>query len=80
MALAVKNLPDNAGDVRDPGSTLGGEDALEEDTASHSSIPAQRIPMDGGALRATVHRVAKSRTGLKQLSPAHKWKVGGLTV
>jgi len=77
VALVVKNLPDNAGDVRDPGSTLGWEGALEEDMATHSSIPAWRIPMDGGALRATVHRVAKSRTGLKQLSPAHRRKVGG---
>ena len=51
MALIVKNLPDNAGDVRDPGSTLGQEDSLEEeDMATHSnSILAWRSPMDGGA-------------------------------
>ena len=32
--------------------------------ATHSSILAQRIPMDRGAWRATVHGIGKSRTGL----------------
>ena len=36
----VKNLPANAGDARD----LGGEDPLEEEMATHSSIPAWEIP------------------------------------
>ena len=44
--------------------SLGWEDLLEEGTATHSSILAWRIPMDRGAWRATVHGVAKSRTGL----------------
>ena len=43
---------------------LGWEDPLEEDTATHSSILAWRIPMDRGAWRATVHGVADNRTGL----------------
>ena len=43
---------------------LGWEDPLEEGTATHSSIPAWRIPMDSGAWQATVHGVAKSRTQL----------------
>ena len=38
--------------------------------ATHSNILAWRIPMDRGAWRATVHRVAKSRMRLKQLSTA----------
>jgi len=42
--------------------SLGWEDPLEEDTASHSSILAWQIPMDRGAWRATVHGVAKSQT------------------
>ena len=33
-------------------------------TATHSSILAWRIPMDRGAWRATVHRVAKCQTEL----------------
>ena len=49
MALVVKNLPANAGDVRDVGWSLGWEDPLEEGIATHSSILAWRIPMDGGA-------------------------------
>ena len=44
MALAVKNLPSNAEDVRDVGSSLGWEDSLEEGMATHSSILAWRIP------------------------------------
>ena len=36
--------------------------------ATHFTILAWRIPMDRGAWWATVHRVAKSRTRLKQLS------------
>ena len=40
----LKNPPANAGDLRDAGLTLGQEDPLEEDTATHSSILAWRIP------------------------------------
>ena len=42
----------------------GQEDSLEEGMAPHSSILAWRIPMDRGALRATVYAVAKSQTWL----------------
>ena len=42
--------------------SLGWEDPLEEGMATHSSIPAWRIPRDRGAWRTTVHAVAKSRT------------------
>ena len=34
-----------------------GEDPLEKEMATHSSILAQRIPMHGGAWWATVHGV-----------------------
>ena len=47
---------------------LGQEDVLEEGMASHSNIPAWRIPMDRGAWQATVHRVPKNRTQKQQLS------------
>ena len=43
-ALLVKNPPANAGDIRDMVRPLGGEDALEEGMATHSSILARRIP------------------------------------
>ena len=54
VALVVKNLPANAGDMRHgliPGSgrSLGQVSCLEN-------------PVDRGACWATVHRVAKSRT------------------
>ena len=48
--------------------SLGGEDPLEEDMATHSSILAWRIPMDRGAWWATVYGVAKSRTQLSDFT------------
>ena len=44
MALVVKNLSGNAGDIRDMGLTPGLEDPQEENMATHSSILAWRIP------------------------------------
>ena len=59
VAQIVKNLPAMRKTwIR----SLAWEDPLEEGMATHSSVLAWRIPMDRGALRATVHRVAKSRT------------------
>ena len=42
--------------------SLGWEDPLEVGMATHSSILAWRIPMDGGAQQATVYGAAKRRT------------------
>ena len=69
MALVVKNLPANAGDVRGASSIPGSGKPLEEGMATHSSILAWRIPWteEPGRLH-TVHRVSKSRTRLKRLS------------
>ena len=47
MALVVKNLPANAGDIRDAVQSLGWEDSLEEEMATHSSILAWKIPWRG---------------------------------
>ena len=59
MAQTVKRLPAmQETQVR----SLGHEDPLEKEMATHSSIPAWRIPIDRGAWRATVHGVAKSWT------------------
>ena len=44
--------------------SLGWEDPLEKEMATHSSILAWRIPMDRGAWRATVLRVSKCWTQL----------------
>ena len=42
--------------------SLGWEDPLEKEMATHSSILAWRIPWMGGAWWATVHRVAELDT------------------
>ena len=43
MVQVVKNLPVNAGDIRDVGSILGPKDPLEKGMATHSNILAWRI-------------------------------------
>ena len=48
--------------------SLGWEDPLEEDMATHSGILAWRIPMDRGAWQATVHGVTKVRLRLSNLA------------
>ena len=52
MAQTVKNLPANTGD---PGSNPDGEGPLEEETATHSSTLAWRIPPteEPGGLQST---------------------------
>ena len=47
---------------------LGQEDPLEKGMATPSSIFCLENPVDRGAWLATVHRIAKSQTHLKQLS------------
>ena len=42
--------------------SLGGGDPLEEGMATHSSILAWRMPIDRGAWKDAVHRVAKCWT------------------
>ena len=58
MALVVKNLPVNAGDVRDAGLIPGWEDPLQEGMATHSSILARRIPWtaEPGGLQSKGHK------------------------
>ena len=64
----VKNLPANAGDVRDLGSIPG----LRRSPGVGNGNPLQysflENPMDRGAWRATVHGAAKSQTRLSDLS------------
>ena len=61
--------------------SLGWADPLEEEMATHSSIPCLENPMDGGAYRqrqAAVRGVAKGWTRLKRLS-THMYTYGWLT-
>ena len=61
LVQMVKNLPAmQETQVR----SLGQEDPLEVDMATHSSILPWRIPIDRGAWQVTVHGVAKSQTRL----------------
>ena len=61
VAQTVKSLPAmQETRVR----SLGWEDPLEKEMATHPSILAWRIRMDRGAWRATAQGVAKSRTRL----------------
>ena len=66
-ALVVKNLPMQETWETWVGS-LGQEDPMKEGMATHSSVLVWRTLMDRGAWQATVHRVSKSQTWLKQLS------------
>ena len=80
----VKNPPANAGVIRDAGSISG----LRRSPGGGHGNPLQysclENPMDRGASRATVHRVAHSQTRLKQLNMQATiiyWKsLGDLTV
>ena len=62
MAQLVKSLPAMQ---KTWVQSLGQEDRLENESATHSSILAGRThPMDRGAWWATVQRVQESGTGL----------------
>jgi len=64
MALVVKNLPANAGDIRDPGSIPG----LARSPGGGHDNPLQHSclenPMDRGAWWAAVHGVTRIQTWL----------------
>ena len=68
MALAVKNSPASAGDVRDLGSIPGSGRSAGGGHSNPPQYSCLENPMDRGAWQATVHRVAQSQTRLKQLS------------
>ena len=71
VVLVVKNPPANAGDIRDAGLIP----ALGRSPGEGNGNPLQYSylgnPMDRGAWRAKDHRIAQSRTQLKQLSRTH---------
>ena len=51
--------------------SLGLEDPLEEEMATHSNTLALENSMDREAWQATVHGVVRSQTRLKQLKRTH---------
>ena len=68
VTLVVKNMPGNAGDIRDPGSIpgLGRSPRGGHDNPLQHSCLGNSI--DRGAWQAIVPRVAKGQTRLKQRS------------
>ena len=58
----VKNPPANAGDIRHEGSIPGSERSSGGENGNPLQYFCLENPMDRGAWRATVHRIAQSCT------------------
>ena len=71
MALVVKNLLINSGDIRDKGLIPGSGRSPGGGLGNSLQYSYLENPMDRGAWLATVHSVSKSWTQLKQLGTAH---------
>ena len=74
VVLVVKNLPANAGDIKDAGSILG----LGRSPGGGNGNPLQHSrlenPKDRGAWQVIVHEATKGQTWLKWLSTAQDSK------
>ena len=68
MALVVKNLSASSGDLRDADSIPGSRRSPGGGPGNLLQNSYLENPLDREAWRATVHRVAKSQTRLKQLN------------
>ena len=68
MVLVVKNLPASAGDARDAGSIPESGKSPGGGHGNPLQYSCLERPLDRGARRAAVYRVAKSQTRLKRLS------------
>ena len=75
MAPVVKNLPANAGDVRDTGSMPGSGRSPGGGEGNSFQSSCLESPMDRGAwtVWATVHRATKSRIQLSSLACTHAY-------
>ena len=73
VVLVVKNLPANAGDIRDTGSIPGSRRSPGGGHGNPLQYSCLENPMDRGAWWGTVHEATKSQTLWKQLStqPGH---------
>ena len=67
VVLVVKNLPANAGDIKDMGLIPGSGRFSGGGHGNPLHYSCLESPLDRGAWRATVHGVTKSRTWLKWL-------------
>ena len=68
VVLMIKNLPANAGDVRNSGSIPGSGRSPGGGHGNPLQYSCLENPMDRAAWRVMVHRVTKSQTRLKQFS------------
>ena len=68
VALVVKNLPANAGDLRDAGLISGSERSPGGGHGSPLQYSCLVNPKDRKVWWVLVHRIANSQTRLKQLS------------
>ena len=66
--MVVKNLPANAGDIRNTDSIPGSGRSPGEGHGKPLQCSCLENPTDRGAWQATMHRVTKSWTRLKGLS------------
>ena len=62
VTLIVRNLPANAGDIRDVGSVPGLGRSPREEHGNPLQFTCLENPMDRGAWWTAVHRVAESDT------------------
>ena len=67
VALVVKHLSANVGDIRDVGSIPGSGRSPAGGYGNPLQYSCLENPMDRGAWWATVHGITKSQTQLKQL-------------
>ena len=68
VVLMIKNPPANAGDLRDTGSIPGSGRSPGGGNSNPLQCSCLENPMDRGAWRATVLRIANNQTWLKGLS------------
>ena len=83
MVLVVKNLPANAGDIRDTDSIPGSGRSPGGGHGSPLQYSCLENPMERGAWWATVHVVAKSWIPLKRFSThtrSHSLKIPCLVI
>ena len=76
VVLVVKNLPANAGDIRDLGFIPGLGRSLEEGMATHSRILAWRIPWTedpGGLQYVALQRVRHNRSDLVHMHNSYMY-------
>ena len=75
VALMLKSSPDNAGDIRDMSSIPESGRPPEGGDGSPLQYSFLESALEGGSWKATVHRVPKSGTQLKQLSAQHSSRI-----